>query len=122
MVRKRNQVQSKPLVWLSDKIKIPPMSADARRKAGFYLRKLQLGYSLSIPVCRPMPQIGKQAFELRITDPEMSGTWRIFFQVRVDCILVLELLKKKTNKTPQQTIEVCRDRIKYFNEAESDEE
>ena len=45
----------KPLVWLSDVVKSPPFSKDARLEAGFFLRKLQKGQKLEMPHSRPMP-------------------------------------------------------------------
>lgn len=44
----------KPLIWLHGEVKTPPWSVEARREAGFLLRRLQLGDLLSLPVSRPM--------------------------------------------------------------------
>ncbi|MCH8847213.1 MAG: type II toxin-antitoxin system RelE/ParE family toxin, partial [Proteobacteria bacterium] len=44
----------RPLVWLSGEIKTPPLSADARIEAGYFLRLLQRGKKLSMPHSRPM--------------------------------------------------------------------
>jgi hypothetical protein len=52
-------LDDKPLVWLSDIVKSPPFSKDARLEAGFLLRKLQKGRQLEMPHSRPMPAVGE---------------------------------------------------------------
>jgi hypothetical protein len=49
-------------------IKTPPFSREARLEAGFLIRKLQLGESLSLPQSRPLSVIGKACHELRTID------------------------------------------------------
>jgi hypothetical protein len=51
----------RPLVWLHGEIKTPPMSSRARVEAGYLLRRLQRGESLSLPESRPMPAIGRDS-------------------------------------------------------------
>ena len=46
-------VNDKPLVWLHGEVKSPPFSRSARLEAGFLLRKLQRGDTLSMPHARP---------------------------------------------------------------------
>jgi phage-related protein len=58
----------KPLVWLKGAVKTPPFGEKARIEAGFLLRRLQQGDTLSLPQSRPMPAIGPHCHELRITD------------------------------------------------------
>jgi hypothetical protein len=58
----------KPLVWLHGEIQTSPFSKQARLEAGFLLRKLQLGESLSLPHSRSMPAIGARVHELRVND------------------------------------------------------
>jgi hypothetical protein len=41
--------KDKPLAWLSGEVKTPPFSKEARIEAGFFLRRLQRGESLSMP-------------------------------------------------------------------------
>ena len=50
----------KPLAWLHGEVKTPPFSQTARVEAGFLLRKLQDGETLSLPHSRPMPSIGSR--------------------------------------------------------------
>ncbi len=103
----------KPLVWLEGEIKTPPFSSRARLEAGFLLRRLQQGELLSLPASRPMPSIGPRCHELRID--EEKGTWRIFYRLDADAVVILEVLKKKTQATPKGTIEVCRRRLAEYD-------
>ena len=50
--------RDKDLVWFKGEVKTPPFSSEARIEAGFLLRRLQQGESLSMPQSRPMPNIG----------------------------------------------------------------
>jgi hypothetical protein len=59
------------LVWLHGEVKTPPFSADVRRTAGFLLRLLQRGSTLTMPDSRPMPAIGARCHELRVQDREV---------------------------------------------------
>jgi phage-related protein len=103
----------KPLVWLHGEIKTPPMSVYGRLEAGHLLRRLQRGEVLSMPVSRPMPSIGPRCHELRIGDSDV--TWRIFYRIDPEAILILEVLKKKTQATPKEVIEVCRRRLAAYD-------
>ena len=105
----------KPLVWLHGQIKTPPFSAEARLEAGFYLRLLQRGESLDMPVSRPLPQIGRRCHELRINDKE--ATWRIIYRIDSDAIVVLEVFSKKSRATPQVVLETCRRRLREYDNA-----
>jgi phage-related protein len=104
----------KPLVWLHGEIKTPPMSGQARMEAGYFLRRLQQGELLSMPESRPMASIGPRCYELRIGDVDV--TWRIFYRIDPDAILVLEVLKKQTQSTPQQVLKVCRRRLADYDQ------
>lgn len=106
-------LDDKPLVWLHGEIKTPPFSKTARLEAGFLLRKLQLGEMLSMPQSRPMPSIGTRCHELRINDKNL--TWRIIYRIDSDAIIILHVFDKKTNKTPKQVIEICKQRIKLYD-------
>ncbi len=103
----------KPLVWLHGEVKSPPFSQAARLKAGFLLRKLQRGEVLTMPHARPMPSIGHHCYELRINDAH--STWRIIYRIDTDAIIILHIFNKKTAKTPQTVIDVCRQRIKLYD-------
>jgi len=106
----------KPLVWLYGEIKTPPMSAFARLEAGHLLRRLQRGELLSMPESRPMPSIGPRCHELRVRDGDV--TWRIFYRIDQDAIVILEVLKKKTAKTPKAVLQACRRRISDYDQTD----
>ena len=105
----------KPLVWLHAEVKSPPLSTEARREAGYLLRRLQRGESLSMPHSRPMPSIGQRCQELRIVDATV--TWRIVYRIDPDAIVIAEVFEKKTPRTAQAVIETCKRRFKEYDNA-----
>lgn len=106
-------IQDKPLIWLHGEIKTPPFSYAARIEAGFLFRLLQMGEKLKMPHSRPMPCIGSNCHELRINDD--GNTWRIIYKVDNDAIIILEVFRKKTQQTPKNIIDVCKKRIKEYD-------
>jgi phage-related protein len=104
----------KPLVWLHGQIKTPPFSSAARVEAGYLLRRLQQGESLALPHSRPMPAIGPRCHELKIIDEDL--TWRIIYRIDHDAIVILEVFSKKTRETPKATIDLCKARLKSYDE------
>jgi phage-related protein len=108
----------KPLVWLHGEAKTPPFTASARLEAGVLLRSLQMGLSLSMPQARPMPSIGKRCLELRIVDADV--TWRIVLRVDADAIVIAEVFAKKTAATPASVINVCKQRLRRYDDAVKD--
>ena|SRR5271157_2223517 len=105
--------KDKPLLWLHGEVKSPPFSSDARMEAGYLLRLLQRGESIGLPHSRPLPSIGSNCHELRITDA--SVTWRIVYKVAADAIVILEVFSKKTQSIPQEVVEVCRKRLRRYD-------
>jgi phage-related protein len=105
----------KEIVWLHGEIKTPPFSENARIEAGFLLRMLQKGETLTMPQSRPMPSIGTRCHELRINDE--NSTWRIVVRIDPDAIVLLEVFEKKMSRTPRYVIEVCKQRIKRYDAA-----
>ena len=106
------KTEDKPLLIYSGEVelKTPPFSEDARKEAGYLLRKLQRGNPVFMPYSRPMPSIGRRCHELRIQDKD--GIWRIVYRVDSDAIWILEIFQKKTQKTPQSVINNCKRRIR----------
>ena len=104
----------KPIIWLHGEVKTPPFSSQARIKAGFLLRRLQRGELLEMPVSRPMPAIGKNCHELRISDKEKI--WRIVYYLDEDAIIILEVFVKKSQKTPPEVIEMCKKRLSLYKD------
>ena len=105
----------KPVVWVSSEVKTPPFSAAARLEAGGLLRRLQEGEGLGLPHSRPMPAIGSACHELRIVDERIS--WRIFYYLAADAVVVLDVERKTTPQTPRATIERCQGRLQRYKEA-----
>jgi phage-related protein len=101
---------------LAGEVKTPPMSVEARREMGFLLRQLQEGENLSLPSCRPMPTIGSGCYELRVNDK--NKTWRLFYFLDSDAIVILAVGEKKTQKTPKETIKLCQRRLKSYEQAQ----
>jgi len=102
----------KPLAWLAGEVKTPPFTPEARLEAGFLLRRLQAGDSLSMPSSRPMPSIARGCHELRINDRD--ATWRIVYFVDSDAIVILDVFSKKTRTTPKRVISACRRRLEMY--------
>jgi phage-related protein len=107
-------IRDKPLVWLHGEIRTPPFSAAARLEAGALLRRLQRGEKLGLPHSRLMPVIARRCHELRIQDED--ATWRIVYRIDSDAIVILEVFSKKSQQTPKSVIDVCRDRLRRYNE------
>lgn len=116
----RRAAIDRPLVWLHGEVKTPPWSAEARREAGFLLRRLQLGDLLSLPASRPMPSIGAAVHELRIKDA--SAEWRVVYRIDEDAIVIAEVFGKKTRATPAAVIVTCKLRLRRYDDAARDPE
>lgn len=84
-------------------------------KAGYLLRRLQKGESLGMPHSMPMPSIGPHCHELRIPDAE--ARWRILYRMDPDAIVIAEIFKKQTRKTPKDVIDVAQDRLRRYDDA-----
>lgn len=106
----------KPLVWLQTQVRTPPFSKEGRLEAGYLLRRLQRGDRLDMPESRPMPSIGTRVHELRITDGKTRSEWRIVYRVDGDAIVVVEVFRKTTQKTPKSIVDTCRARLRDYDE------
>lgn len=105
----------KPIVWLRGEVKSPPFSREARLHAGFLLRRLQRGDTLSMPYSRPMPVIGPRCHELRIVDG--GSTWRIVYRTDEDAVIIAEVFQKKTAQTPKRVISNSKTRLREYDDA-----
>ncbi len=65
-----------------------------------------------MPHSRPMPSIGSGCHELRIRDETVS--WRNFYRVDPDAIVIAEIIEKKTERTPQAVLATCRRRLRQY--------
>ena len=61
-----------------------------------------------------MPSIGARVHELRVADG--SSDWRIVYRVDDDAIVVADICKKKTRKTPKPVIENCKHRLRRYDD------
>lgn len=104
----------KPLVWLHGEVKTPPFSQAARIEVGVLLRRLQRGEKLSMPHARPMPSLGARCHELRVEDA--GRTWRIFYRLDRDAVVIAGVAQKKTQKTPTSVLEACRRRLSRYDQ------
>ena len=105
----------KPLVWLHGEVKSPPLTRSGRLEAGFLLRLLRRGERLSMPYSRPMPTIGRRCHELRVVDGD--STWRIIYRIDPDAVVIADVFQKKTAQTPKRVIDVCKRRLKEYDDA-----
>lgn len=102
----------KPIVWLHGEVKTPPIGAAARIETGTLLRRLQRGERIGLPHSRPMPAIGVNCHELRVTD--RRATWRVVYHLDADAVVILEVFAKKTTATPKSVIANCRRRLAEY--------
>lgn len=82
--------------------------------AGVLLRRLQQGEKVSLPHSRPMPSIGPRCHELRIRDEDQ--TWRIFYRLDPDAVVIAAVVKKKTQRTPKAVLDVCKRRLMQYDQ------
>jgi phage-related protein len=67
-----------------------------------------------MPHSRPLPSAGARCHELRIQDQQQA--WRIIYRIDPDAIVLAEVFSKTTGKTPKSTIELCRKRLKGYDD------
>ena len=67
-----------------------------------------------MPHSRSMPTIGHRCHELRINDD--NCTWRIIYRIDNDAIVILEIFDKKTKTTPKHIIDICKERLKRYDD------
>jgi phage-related protein len=104
----------KPVLFLEDEVKTPPFSLEARREVGQLLRLVQDGFPVGMPHSRPMPSIGPRCHELRVRDGEHN--WRVLYRIDDEAILVPVVFAKKTRVTPKRIIDLCKRRLKDYDE------
>jgi phage-related protein len=89
------------------------MSPAARVEAGYMLGLVQEGVKLAMPQSRPMPEIGSQCHELRVTGERVE--WRVIYRVDDLAVLVVDIFEKKTRSTPKRIIEACKRRLSAYD-------
>ena len=75
---------------------------------------LTTGKKLSMPVSRPLPSIGKNLHELRLSG--RAGEYRVFYVVKVpDAIYVIYASSKKKQTLDRQTADLLKLRMRSLN-------
>jgi phage-related protein len=99
----------KPLIWLgSSQGDLKAFPQDARRVAGFQLRRVQQG--LEPNDWKPMATVGAGVQEIRI---HTGLEHRVFYVAKfTEGIYVLHAFEKRTRKTPQRETDLTRDRFR----------
>lgn len=73
--------------------------------------KLRIGITLSMPLSRPMPSLGRGVHELRLSD--RSGQYRIIYVlIKGAAIYMVHAFHKKTQETSLKNIDTILRRIK----------
>lgn len=66
-----------------------------------------------MPHSRPMPSIGRRCHELRIVDED--SIWRVVYRIDEDAIVIVEVFRKKSTKTPKTVVDACQKRLRYYD-------
>jgi len=86
------------------------LSLDVKGDLADAIARLEEGHTLSMPLSRPMPSIGKGVHELRFRD--RAGIYRvIYFYAGASVIWLLHAFTKKTQATSKQNIEIAKKRL-----------
>jgi phage-related protein len=87
------------------------LPASIRADLADALARLDEGLTLSMPLSRPMSDIGPGVHELRLKD--RSGVYRVIYAVVIaGTIGVLHAFKKTTRTTPKANLILARMRLK----------
>jgi len=102
-------VPDKPLFWLgSSRNDLKAFPPDARRVAGFQLRRVQQG--LEPNDWKPMVTVGPGVREIRI---HTGLEHRVFYVAKfTEGVYVVHAFEKRTRKTQKQDLELARDRFR----------
>ncbi len=75
---------------------------------------LAAGIKLSMPISRPLPSIGKNLHELRLSG--RAGEYRVFYVVKVsDAIYVIHATSKKKQAIDRQTADLLKQRMRSLD-------
>jgi phage-related protein len=103
----------KPLIWLgSSRNAIGQFPDDARRVAGFQLRRIQQG--LEPNDWKPMTAVGVGVKEIRI---HTGIEYRVFYLAKfAEGVYVLHAFEKHTRKTSKRDTDLARERFRALIE------
>jgi phage-related protein len=104
-------MEDKPINWIGSSLEdLCCFPEEARRKAGFELRKIQQGEDPTD--FKPMSVVGKGVQEIRI---RTEDAYRIFYVAKfAESIYVLHSFQKKTQKTAKGDIELGQKRYEQM--------
>jgi phage-related protein len=111
-------VPEKPIAWLGTARRdIRAFPADARRRSGFQLRKVQQG--LDPDDWKPMTSVGPGVREIRIRT-ELAH--RVFYLATFEeAVYVLHAFEKRTRKTAPRDAKLARDRYRALINQRADD-
>jgi phage-related protein len=89
--------------WLQE------LDKEDRREMGLELRKVQIGWPLGMPLCRPM---GGGLHELRVTLSKGKRKARLLFCVQDETIVGLHAFFKTTQATPDGELDLAKQRMR----------
>lgn len=100
----------KDLLFLGDsRDRLRDFPDDARRTAGFQLRRVQQG--LEPDNWKPMTTIGPGVREIRVR--EGTGAFRVIYVAFIaDAVHVLHAFQKKSQKTPKPDLDLAARRLR----------
>src|SRR5437588_11546379 len=88
--------------WLSE------LSRQDKRTIGRDIAKVQYGWPVGLPLCRPLRDV---LWEIRASLPSKREA-RIFFGFDNGILIAVHAIIKKTQKTPAEDLELARQRFK----------
>lgn len=101
---------SKPIDWRGSALRdLKAFPEDAKRAAGYQLRKVQQGSDPD--EFKPMPEIGAGVNEIIVDTAD--GWFRVMYVAKFEeSVYVLHSFQKKTNKTSQADKDIAKRRYK----------
>jgi len=84
------------------------LPTEDKRVVGFDVRRVQLGWPIGLPVCRPM---SGGLFEVRSTLPSRREA-RLLFGFHEGRLIALHAFIKKAQRTPAADLDLARRRLK----------
>jgi phage-related protein len=88
--------------WLNE------LSREDKRTIGRDIAKVQYGWSVGLPLCRPL---SAGLWEVRASLPSKREA-RVFFGFHDGMLIALHAMLKKTRKTPTEDLALARQRFK----------
>ena len=82
------------------------LTPDERRVIGKDIQKVEFGWPIGLPVCRPL---GEGLWEVR-SDLPSQRTARVIFCIVDGQMILLHGFIKKTRKTPKRDVAIARER------------